>query len=71
MCIEQCLMRSEKTQGGLINVTQNESARAKWMLSAHILTHYSDSLRSLTSISTGTLSEQHKEMQKGRRKKRQ
>ena len=54
MVIEQCLMRSGKTQGGLINITHNESARAKWMLSSHILGQYSDTIRSLTGTVTGT-----------------
>ena len=69
MTIEQCLMRSGKTTGALINITHNDAARAKWMLSAHILAQYTDSLRCLTGTVTGTLSEQHREMQICRTKK--
>ena len=67
MSIEQCLMRSAKTQGGLINITHNESARSKWLLSAHIIAPYSDALRKLTNTRAGAWSEQHKEMQSSRR----
>ena len=63
MAIEQCLMRSGKTTGALINIAHNDAARAKWMLSAHILAQYTDSLRCLTGTVTGTSSEQHREMQ--------
>ena len=67
MTIEQCLMWSAKTQGGLINITHNESARSKWLLSAHILAEYSEALRSQTGLTKGTLPEQHKDMGFGRR----
>ena len=62
MTIEQCLMRSGKTSGGLINVTHKDSARMKWLLSAHIVAQYSDALRALTQVQTGTWSEQHRDM---------
>ena len=48
MIIEQSLMRADKTSGGLIKITHNEAARAKCLLSAHILAQYSESLRHLT-----------------------
>jgi hypothetical protein len=66
MIIEQSLMRSGKAEGGLINITHKEAARTKWLLSAHTITQYSDSLRTLTDVSTGTWSEQHREMHCGR-----
>ena len=69
MIIEQSLMRSGKTTGGLINITHNDTARTKWLLSAHILAQYSESLRSLTGISTGTWSEQHRDMQASHKSK--
>ena len=34
MTIEQSLMRSGKTEGGLINITHKESASTKWFLTA-------------------------------------
>ncbi len=65
MTIEQCLMRAGKTQGGLINITHKESARTKWLLSAHVLAQYNEAIRSLTSTFTGTWSEQHRDVQPG------
>ena len=56
-------MRSGKTTGGLIKITHNDAARAKWLPSAHILAQYTDSLQCLTRKGTGTWSEQHREMQ--------
>lgn len=50
MTIEQSLMRSGKTHGGLINITHKEAAKAKWLLSAHIVAEYSDALRLMTGI---------------------
>ena len=69
MTIEQCLMRSGKTTGAFINITHNDAARAKLLLSAHILALYTDSLRCLTGAVTGTWSKQHLEMQISRTKK--
>ena len=66
--IEQTLMRSGKTQGGLINITHNDAARTKWLLSSHIVANYSEALRDLTGITTGTWSEQHRDVQASRRK---
>lgn len=65
MTIEQCLLQSS----GLINITHNDAARAKWLLSAHILGQYTDSLQCLTRAVTGAWSEQHREMQISRTKK--
>ncbi|XP_006825155.1 uncharacterized protein LOC102805997 [Saccoglossus kowalevskii] len=65
MTIEQSLMRSGKTQGELINITHQESARTKWLLSAHIMAQYTEALRSLTGTFTGTWSEQHREFHPG------
>ena len=48
MTIEQSLVRSGKTQGGLVNITHNEWARAKWLLTAHIVAGYSEALRKLS-----------------------
>ena len=61
--IEQTLMRSGKSQGGLINITHNNAARRKWLLSSHI-----EALRDLTGVTTGTWSEQHRDVQASRRK---
>lgn len=58
LLIEQCLMRAGKTHGGLVNITRNESARTKWLLSAHVLAQYNEALRSITGTFTGTWSEQ-------------
>ena len=65
MAIEQCLMRAGKTQGGLINITHKESARTKWLLSAHVLAQYNEALRLLTGTYTGTWSEQHRDIHPG------
>ena len=54
MTIEQCLMRSSKTNDGLINITHKEAAKTKWLLSAHVLAQYLDSLRNLTNKTVGT-----------------
>ena len=35
--IEQSLVRSGKTQGGLVNITHNEWAGTQWVLTAHIV----------------------------------
>ena len=66
--IEQTLMRSAKTQGGLINITHNDAARTKWLLSSHIVANYTEALRDLTGVTTGTWSEQHRDVQASRRK---
>ena len=58
MTIEQFLMRSGKTYGGLVNITHKESARTKWLLTAHIVAQYSEALRKLTENAGGTWSEQ-------------
>ncbi len=60
-----CLMRAGKTQGGLINITHKESARTKWLLSAHVVAQYNDAIRSLTETYTGTWSDQHREVRPG------
>ena len=65
--IEQSLMRSGKTQGGLINITHPEAARTKWTLSSHIMAEYAEALRILTGNFQGS-NEQHKEMNPNRRK---
>ena len=57
--IEQTLMRSGKTQG-LINITHQEPARTKWMLSSHVVANYSEALRTLTSTNSGTWYEQQR-----------
>ena len=69
--IEQTLMRSGKTAGGMIGFTNKESAKAKWLLSHHIVSSYTDSLRTLTNVQTGTSSEQHRELNLSRIKKDQ
>ena len=66
--IEQTLMRSGKSQGGLINITHNDAARTKWLLSSHIVANYTEALRDLTGVTTGTWSEQHPDVQASRRK---
>ena len=64
--IEQTLMRSGKTQG-LINITHEEAARTKWMLSSHVIANYSEALWTLTGTNSGTWSEQHTEMYSSQR----
>ena len=66
--IEQTLMRSGKSQGGLINITHNDSARTKWLLSSHLVANYTEALRDLTGVTSGTWSEQHRDIQANRRK---
>ena len=61
-------MRSGKSQGGLINITHNDAARTKWLLSSHIVANYTEALRNLTGVTTGTWSEQHRGVQASRRK---
>ena len=65
MTIDECLMGAGKTYGGLINITHKEAARTKWLLSAHVRAQYSDAIRDLTSTSTGTWSNQHRQMNQG------
>jgi hypothetical protein len=50
-----CLMLSGKTSDGLVNITHNEAARAKWLLPAHIFAQYLKPLRYLTGTMTGTM----------------
>ena len=69
MTIEQCMMRSGTITVGLINITNNDAARAKWLLSVHILAQYTESLQCLTGTVTGTWSKQHREMEISRTKK--
>ena len=57
--IEQTLIQSGRSQGGLINITHNDSARTKWLLSSHIVGNYTEAFRDLTGLTTGTWSEQH------------
>ena len=66
--IEQTLMQSGKSQGGLINTTHNDSAWTKWLLSSHIIANYTEALRNLTGVTTGTWSEQDHDVQASRRK---
>ena len=66
--IEQTLIQSGRSQGGLINITHNDSARTKWLLSSYILANYTEALRDLTGLTTGTRSEQHQNVQASRQK---
>ena len=66
--IEQDLMLSGKSEGGLINITHKEAARTKWLLSSHVFANYSNALRDLTGVKTGTWSEQHRDMRLSQRK---
>ena len=66
--IEQDLMLSGKSEGGLINITHKDAARTKWLLSAHVIANYSTALRDPTGIKTGTWSEQHRDMRQSQRK---
>ena len=66
--IEQNLMLSGKSEGGLINIIHKEAARTKWLLSSHVVANYSDALRELTGVKTGTWSEQHRDMRLSQRK---
>ena len=68
--IEQDLMLSAKTEGGLLNITHKEAARTKWLLSAHVVANYTEALRDLTGVKTGTWSEQHREVRLSQRKER-
>ena len=67
MTIEQSLMRSGKTHGGLVNITHKESARTQWLLTAHIVAQYSEAFRKLTENAGGTWSKQHQELYQGSR----
>ena len=46
----------------LINITHKEAARTKWLLSSHVVANYSNALRDLKGVKTGTSSEQHRDM---------
>lgn len=66
LVIEQVLMRSLKTSGGLTHGSGlTEIQRALWVLSMPICSEYNTAMQSLTNASQGT-SEQHKEMHKSR-----
>ena len=67
--IEQDLMLSGKSEGCLINITHKEAVRTKWLLSSHVFANYSNALRDLTGVKTGTWSEQHRDMRLSQRKK--
>ena len=60
--IEQDLMLSGKSEGGLINITHKEAARTKWLLSSHVVANYSNALCDFTGFKTWTWSEQHRDM---------
>ena len=42
--------------------------RTKWLLSSHVVANYSNTLRHLTGLKTGTWSEQHCDMHLSQRK---
>jgi hypothetical protein len=46
----------------LINITHKDSARTKWLLTAHIVSQYTDALCDITTTYAGTWSDRHKEM---------
>ena len=52
--IEQDLMLSGKSEGGLINITHKEAVRTKWLLPSHVVANYSNALHDLTDVKTGT-----------------
>ena len=56
------MILSGKREGGLINITHKEAVRRKWLLSSHVAANYSNTLRHLTGLKTGTWSEQHCDM---------
>ena len=62
------MIGSGKSQGGLINITHNDSARKKWLLSSHIVANYIEVSLDLTGVTTATSSEQHHDVQASRRK---
>ncbi len=59
-------MRSGKTHGGLINITHKDTAQENVLTTAHVMVEYSEALRALTGITSGSMSEQHREMGKSR-----
>ncbi|KAJ8890708.1 hypothetical protein PR048_010217 [Dryococelus australis] len=66
LVIEQVLMRSIKTNGGLTRGSGlSESVRAQWVLSMPACCEYSVAMQTLTQTAY-TTSEQHKEMHKSR-----
>ena len=62
------MILSGKREGGLINITHKEAVRRKWLLSSHVVANYSNTLRHLTGLKTGTWSEQHCDMHLSQRK---
>ena len=66
--IEQTLTRSDKSKGGLISTTHNDLEWTKWLLSSHIVANYTEALRDLTGVTTGTWFEQHDDVQASRQK---
>ncbi len=59
-------MRSGKTHGGLINITHKDTAQEQLLTTAHVMVEYSEALRALTGITSGYMSEKHREMVKSR-----
>jgi hypothetical protein len=57
-------MRSGRTHGGLINIKHKDTAREKFLTMAHVMAEYSEALRTLTGITSGSMREQHREMGK-------
>ena len=61
-------MLSGESAGFLINITHRKAVRTNWLLSAHVVVNFSNALRDLTGIKTGTWSEQHRDMHQSQRK---
>ena len=62
------MTRYGKSHGGLINITRNDAAQTKWLLSSHIVANYAEALWDLTGVTTGRRSKQHHNIRAGRRK---
>ena len=56
------------SEGELINIAHKKAARTKWLLSSYVVANYSNALRDLTGLKTGTWSEQHCDMHLSQRK---
>ena len=66
--IKQDLMLPGNSEGELINIAHKKAARTKWLLSSYVVANYSNALRDLTGLKTGTWSEQHRDMHLSQRK---
>ena len=69
LLLTRSLIRPGKSQGRLINIIHNDAAQTKWLFLSHIVENYTEALRDLIGVTTGTWSEQYRNVQASRRKR--